>query len=230
MKPAYPLLLAALLYLLLQGLGWHELVRTLRGPLYRATRSAGQVSSGSSMQAQVDALAAENEQLRRLLQLPRTGWKLSLTAHCLERNTERPFGDLWFDRGARDGVNTRVVALHGSGLVGRVVEVRASQCRVRPVLHPEARVPVLLGKTRLQGVLHGQGWQLVAEQVRPRPLARPGELVVTSGLGQIYPAGVLVGVLRRPLASDDPLFARYEVEPSVLLDEVLQVLLVEVGS
>lgn len=224
MKGRWPRLLLALClavvaYAWLQGGRWYDQVARLRAGLYRVSHSKAGVDD---LQAQVQTLQAENERLRTLLNLPRQGWKLSLTASTLYRSQL----DLWMNRGSADGVTLRTVALHSGGLVGRVVELQPHQCRVRPVLHPDSRVPVLLGE--LQGVAHGQGWLLEVEEVRSRPPIEPGTLVTTSGLGQIFPASVLVGRVRRSLPSSEPMFARYEVEPSVFLDQVLEVLLVEV--
>ncbi len=224
MKGQWPRLLLALAlavvaYAWLQGGRWYDQVARLRSALYRVSHSK---TGPDDLQAQVQTLQAENERLRALLHLPRQGWKLSLTASTLYRSQL----DLWMNRGSADGVSLRTVALHSGGLVGRVVEVQPNQCRVRPALHPDSRVPVLLGE--LQGVAHGQGWLLEVEEVRSRPSVETGTLVTTSGLGQIFPASVLVGRVRRSLPSSEPMFARYEVEPSVFLDQVLEVLLVEV--
>lgn len=224
MKGQWPRLLLALClavvaYSWLQGGRWYDQVARLRGGLYQASHPKARLDD---LQAQVQTLQAENERLRAMLKLPRQGWKLSLTASTLYRSQL----DLWMNRGSADGVSLRTVALHSGGLVGRVVEVQPHQCRVRPALHPDSRVPVVLGE--LQGVAHGQGWLLEVEEVRSRPTIQPGTLVTTSGLGQIFPASVLVGRVRRSLPSSEPMFARYEVEPSVFLDQVLEVLLVEV--
>jgi len=224
MKGQWPRLLLALslavvAYAWLQGGRWYEQVARLRAGVYQASHGKPRLDD---LQAQVQTLQSENERLRALLSLPRQGWKLSLTASTLYRDQL----DLWMNRGSADGVSLRTVALHSGGLVGRVVEVQPHQCRVRPALHPESRVPVLLGE--LQGVAHGQGWVLEVEEVRSRPPIETGTLVTTSGLGQVFPASVLVGRVRRSLPSSEPMFARYEVEPSVFLDQVLEVLLVEV--
>lgn len=224
MKGRWPRLLLALAlavvaYAWLQGGRWYDQVARLRSGIYLASHGKTHLDD---LQAQVQTLQSENERLRALLKLPRQGWKLSLTASTLYRSQL----DLWMNRGSSDGVTLRTVALHSGGLVGRVVEVQPHQCRVRPALHPDSRVPVLVGE--LQGVAHGQGWVLEVEEVRSRPPIEPGTLVTTSGLGQIFPASVLVGRVRRSLPSSEPMFARYEVEPSVFLDQVLEVLLVEV--
>lgn len=224
MKQAWPRLLLALAlavvaYAWLQGGRWYDQVASFRSGIYSLSHGK---TGADDMPAQIQSLQAENERLRALLKLPRQGWKLSLTASTLYRSEL----DLWMNRGSSDGVSLRTVALHSGGLVGRVVEVQPHQCRVRPALHPDSRVPVLLGG--LQGVAHGRGWVLEVEEVRSRPPVEAGALVTTSGLGQIYPASVLVGRVRRSLPSSEPMFARYEVEPSVFLDQVLEVLLVEV--
>lgn len=213
------LCLAVVAYAWLQGGRWYDQVALFRAGVYGLSHGKPQLDD---LQAQVQSLQAENERLRALLKLPRQGWKLSLTASTLYRSQL----DLWMNRGSADGVSLRTVALHSGGLVGRVVEVQPHLCRVRPALHPDSRVPVLLGP--LQGVAHGQGWLLEVDEVRSRPPIEAGTLVTTSGLGEIFPASVLVGRVRRTLPSSEPMFARYEVEPSVFLDQVLEVLLVEV--
>lgn len=210
----------------LEGGSWYARVAAVRGRIYQATRPA---ASAPDATAQVLTLQAENERLRKLLKLPRSGWRLSLTALCLYRSGDTPDADLWLNRGGRDGVTLNTVALHSGGLVGRVVEVQPGQCRVRPVSHPRSRVPVMLGDSGLQGVAHGRGWVLEVTEVRSRPAVGEGALVTTSGLGQVFPGQVLVGRVRRALPSPEPMFARYEVEPSVFIDQVLEVLLVEVA-
>lgn len=213
--------------LLLDRTGFYRSLTRARGLVYRSTHSQGARPTVAELQAQVQALEGENERLRGLLKLPRRGWKLSLTAHCLYRNGTSPESDLWLDRGQVDGVSLRTVALHSAGLVGRVVEVEPDRCRLRPVLASQTRVPVLVGDTGLQGIARGKGWTLEVTQVRARPEAVVGSWVTTSGLGQVYPGSVLVGQVLRSLPSSEPMFARYEVEPAVLVDQVLEVLLVE---
>lgn len=210
--------LALSIYAWLQSGYWYTQVTKVRAAIYKASHS--QVTL-DDLQAQIQSLQSENERLRSLLKLPRQGWKLSLTAATLYRSDL----DLWMNRGSADGVSLRCVALHSGGLVGRVVEVQPHQCRVRPSLHADSQVPVLLGN--LQGIAHGRRWQLEVDEVRSRPPVETGTIVTTSGLGQIYPASILVGRVCRKLSSNEPMFARYEVEPSVFLDEVLEVLLVE---
>lgn len=231
MKPLRLLLLAMALAFVarawLQALGWYNLTGSWRGPLYRGLRSG--LARSADLEAQVLALQAENDRLRQLLKLPRQGWRLSLTALCLYRDGQRPESDLWLNRGQLDGVTLNTVALHSGGLVGRIVEVGPHLCRLRSVQHPQSRVPVLLGQAGLQGVARGRGWTLEVEQVRSRPAVADGAWVTTSGLGKVFPGSILVGRVRRALPSSEPMFARYEVEPSVLLDQVLEVLLVEVS-
>lgn len=105
------------------------------------------------------------------------------------------------DVGAADGLRQGHAVVDGRGLVGRVVNVSESAARVLLLTDLNSRVPVEVVETGARAILAGDN------TARPRLLyARPdedlkiGDLLVTSGDGRLFPAGVPVG---RVVAGDE---------------------------
>ena len=98
--------------------------------------------------------------------------------------------------GNRDGVAKGQAAITSEGLAGRVAEVGVRSARVLLVTDINSRIPVLVGEGRDRAILAGDN----TNQPRLRYLApgteiRPGDYVVTSGHGAIFPPGLPIGVV-----------------------------------
>ena len=98
--------------------------------------------------------------------------------------------------GERDGVRKGQAAVNGEGLVGRVAEVGERSARVLLVTDLNSRIPVRLESQRTRAILAGDNSQ------RPRLLylladakVSPGDRIVTSGHGGVFPPGLPVGVV-----------------------------------
>ncbi len=113
---------------------------------------------------------------------------------------------LTLNRGTRDGVRVRMPVTVPGGLVGQVTSVSASQATVIALVDPESTVGVTL-----QGGGGGRGLargvppdRLQAEFSRGVPV-KPGDVLVTSSLGGVYPVGVRVGTVEKvlPLGPND---------------------------
>jgi rod shape-determining protein MreC len=148
--------------------------------------------------AQADEAARENARLRGHLQLPRqTPWRLKL-GRVVARDPANWWRTIRIDLGVRDGVATNCVVLTTEGLVGRVAEVGLATSQVVLVGDPDCRVSVLVEETRDQGVVAPTSSNPVDNLVELGYLSRasqlrPGQRVVTSGLGGVFPKGILVG-------------------------------------
>ena len=178
--------------------------------------------------------AALGEQARELARLQRmlgfretSGFEL-LAARVIAREASRPGPGYKIDRGARDGVREELAVLTPDGLVGKVVAVEPRSAWVRPLLARACRVSVRLERTRVDGILDWspeRGLHLTFVPLRAE--AAVGDLVVTSGLGGVFPRGVRVAEVTRvePAPSDGSL--RLLVRPVVDfsgLEEVFVVL------
>jgi len=99
--------------------------------------------------------------------------------------------------GARDGIRDGWAAMDGIGLVGRISGVGADTARVVLLTDPASSVPVTIQPSGQKVLLSGDNTALPTIEFLESPdLVRPGDRVVSSGDGGVFPAGLLVEFLR----------------------------------
>ncbi|AUH34440.1 rod shape-determining protein MreC [Paracoccus tegillarcae] len=96
--------------------------------------------------------------------------------------------------GQRDGIVDGWATMDGLGLVGRIAGVGYQTSRVVLLTDPSSRVPVTILPLGRRALLTGDNTPLpVMDFIEGNEGIRPGERVVTSGDGGVFPAGLLVG-------------------------------------
>ncbi|HTB17885.1 MAG TPA: rod shape-determining protein MreC [Bryobacteraceae bacterium] len=149
-------------------------------------------------QVQTSAIARENDQLRGLLAWQREApWKLK-PANVVMRDPANWWRTIQIDLGSRDGIQTNQPVLTPEGLVGRVSAVNYVSSQVVLIGDPNCRVSALVeNATHDMGVLSAAG-PLDSSLVQLSYLAssanlKPGQNVLTSGLGGVFPKGIPIG-------------------------------------
>lgn len=203
---------------------------------WRALNEIGQLRmENARLRAEVEALrrevarlqeaSAEAERLRRMVGFRAPDPYATVAARVVARDPSRWYTTLIVDRGSRDGVSRNDPVVTADGLVGRVFEVYPSAARVLLVTDPRSAVGVLVQSSRDAGVVEGTA----TERLRLRYLSRSsplreGDVLVTSGLGGVFPRGIRVGVVRAVVRSVGALFQEAEVEPATDLSRLEEVL------
>ena len=148
---------------------------------------------------QADEVFKQNARLSAQFNLPRQYvWNKQL-ARVVARDPANWWRTIRIDRGSRDGVLADAPVFTPAGLVGRVSEVGFAQSQVLLVGDPGCRVSVLISETREQGVIDPSSSSPLDDTlVELKYLSRnskliPGQIVVTSGQGGIFPPGIVVG-------------------------------------
>jgi rod shape-determining protein MreC len=171
--------------------------------------------------------AREADRLREMLGFREgVAWTL-VAARVIGREATRPGPGYRIDRGARDGIREGLAAMTPEGLVGKVVAVEPHSAWVRPLNAPTCRVSCRMERTRVDGILDwspAKGLHLTFVPLRAE--AAVGDVVVTSGLGGMYPAGIRVGLVSglEPNPSEGSL--RVLVDSSVDLSSVEELFVV----
>lgn len=102
----------------------------------------------------------------------------------------------------------------GRGVAGRIVQVLPHLSLVQLLTDPASRASVLTRTNRVVGILESDGGSLHM-RYRSSDQIDTGDTVVTSGMGGVYPRGLLIGIVVSSRPDDDPLFARARVRPFV---------------
>lgn len=141
-------------------------------------------------------LEAENTALRSLTDMAPDPRLRFVTARVVGDQGGAFARSVLVNAGNRDGVAKGQAAITSEGLAGRVAEVGVRSARVLLVTDINSRIPVLVGEGRDRAILAGDN----TNQPRLRYLApgteiRPGDHVVTSGHGAIFPPGLPIGVV-----------------------------------
>lgn len=96
--------------------------------------------------------------------------------------------------GARDGIQDGWATMDGIGLVGRISGVGERSSRVILLTDANSRVPVTVRPSGQRAILSGDNSSLPAlDFLEDADAISPGDRVVTSGDGEVFPAGLLVG-------------------------------------
>ena len=117
------------------------------------------------------------------------------------------------DRGSLDGVAKDDPVIGFNGLVGRVTRAFATTAEVGVILDISSNVSVLNSRTRAVGILRGDGkGRLFVDYYDRLDDATPGDGIITSGLGRLFPKGIPVGRVSEVVKAKSGLFQNVYVE------------------
>jgi len=169
----------------------------------------------------------ENERLRRLLHLAERHPYDLVSAHVVGRSLDRLGGSVALDKGEAEGIEANRAILTPDGLVGRIERTSRHAARVLTLLHRDCAVAARIERSRVDGVVrweYGDRPTLDLLYVSSQEDVKPGDRVLTSGLGGIFPAGVRIGTVERVGLEPNGLTKEIVVDPAVdfrTLEEVL---------
>src|SRR5262245_38351209 len=151
-------------------------------------------------------LADEAARLREVLALKQILPVETVAAEVTSRDVMPWFRTMVVNKGQDDGVSLNAAVLSPTGVVGRVISLGRREAKVQILLDRDAGVGVLIERTRVTGVVSGQSGvsdagsgDLVMKYVSTLADVAPGDVVVTSGLDNLLPKGLVVGRVRSVL-------------------------------
>ena len=173
---------------------------------------------------QLRELEVENRDLRNLLAMKeRTGPGALIPVQVIARDDTPYVQAITIDKGSNDGIKQDAVVITHKGLVGHVERVNPTSSKVRLINDLNSSVSVRLQTdARTTGVLRGQsqGNLMVIAYIPQTDLVQQGDIVLTSGLGEMYPEGLVVGKVDRVERKDADPFQAAVVSPAVAMDKL----------
>ena len=169
-------------------------------------------------------LRRENQELREQLGFARDLPFRYISAEVIARDPGNQFSTIMVNRGSLHGMREGmpVIAFQRGlqGLVGRVVLVSLATSTVQPITDPNSYVAARLQSSRFDGLVAGSqrmADMLVMSYVKKLAVeeVQYGELVITSGMGRLFPEGIHIGRVREMTAKGYEASLELEVEPIV---------------
>lgn len=182
--------------------------------------------------ARLQASAAENARLRGLLGVAQRGALNVQLAPILNIDLDPTRQRLILDAGSRDGVQVGQSVIDAGGLLGQIIQVEANTATVLLITDPDHAVPVVVARTGVRLVAYGKGRsdRLELANIPLSSDIKPGDSVVTSGLGGRFPAGFPVGTIMSLHPDDSRSFLVGDLKPAAQLDRGRDVLLLKPGA
>jgi rod shape-determining protein MreC len=182
-----------------------------------------QLNAARTENQQLAEQASEAGSLRSLLELKKGLTFETLAAEVIARSPGESAHALFIDKGSNDGLKVGMPVLTPDGVVGKIIAVFPRSSQVLLITDPSSGVGCMLEKSRVQGVLKGASRELPQlNYILNEYPVTVGERILTSGLDQIYPKGLPVGVVLK--ATEGPNYKTVVVQPAAQLDQLESVL------
>ena len=177
----------------------------------------------------VEAVAAENQQLRRMLAAKKKLPAGTLFAEVVYAGRDPFSRKVIIDKGGQQGVKLGQAVVDAAGVLGQVTRVQPLLAEVTLVVDKNHPIPVQVLRNGLRGLAYGSGDGSTMElrYMAVNAEIERGDLLVTSGLDGVYPRGLPVARVARIERDAAYTFAKISCQPVAGADQHRQVLVLE---
>jgi rod shape-determining protein MreC len=164
----------------------------------------------------------ENTRLRQMLNLQEHVPYEFIPCSIISKDPDNWFRTILINRGSDDGIkeNMPVISYYGGEKVvfGKVIELRGSVSRIEPIIAPKMNLGVMLQEGRYAGLLSSYNYNpeyCIMNYIKKSIPISPGDKIVTSGQGGIFPKGILVGMVMKSFMNESGTFQEAIIKPFI---------------
>ncbi len=184
---------------------------------------------------ELEACKQENERLRQLLDLASNETDRDMVGcEVIAKDPGNWFYTFTIDKGSDAGIAVDDTVIAGHGLVGRITEVGSGWAKVLTIIDTDSSVGALISRTQDFAIIDGElsladnGKCRLSYVTKGTSLVL-GDAVVTSGLGGVYPEGILIGTVSE-IKSDSLGYSQYAVvDTAVDFERIREVMVIRSG-
>jgi len=207
------------------------------GDYLRGTERAMQAENEAKMQlarqaerlSRANQLEAENAKLRALLGLRPALTVPSITAEVLYEAPDPYSRRVVIDRGSHDGIQAGSPVINEAGVLGQVTRVYNLSSEVTLLTDKDAAIPLLNTRTQARNAAFGSatGASMELRFLAANADVKVGDLMATSGMDGIYPAGLPVAKVTEVERRGEAGFAQVLLQPVAPADAAHHVLVLQ---
>ena len=165
------------------------------------------------------------ERLRNLLALKDDYNFKFVTACVIGREQVALSKTVVINKGTAHGLNAGMPVLAGSGLVGRVIDVSWHAAKILLLIDESSNIDAIVQRNRTQGIIRGAGSQgYVLKYISKTQDVEEGDVIISSGIGGVFPKGMMIGQVSRIDKQEAGLFLKINVVPSIDFSKLEEVL------
>lgn len=191
----------------------------------------------AQLKAAVDSLKMENsryiemlsghKRLEELLQFKQSMSETSLASRVIGLDPTGWFKSVIIDKGKDEGVRLDMSVVNANGIVGRVVSVSPNYAKVLLIIDQNSAVDCLVQRSRERGIAVGLSTDICKlNYVQKSGDVAVGDIIVSSGLADIFPKGLPVGEVLNVKDVPGELFKDIDIRPAVNFSKLEVVLLI----
>ncbi len=185
--------------------------------------------------SRIESLNAENIELRRQIEALKQELNITYTineyeflnATVISRNVANWYNTITIDKGTYNGVTTDMVVVNSQGLIGKIVSTTTFTSEIRLITTSDTanKISVTIASEgkKINGLIKDYNYKtkhLEVEGVSNTEYVGIGNYVYTSGLGEIFPSGILIGKVERITTDEYDLAKIIEVKPIADFDDI----------
>jgi len=160
--------------------------------------------------ARCEEIKTENKILREEIELaPREEFEL-VSSLVIGRDFLRDKEIVYISKGEKSGLEKDMPVVVGEGvLVGRISKTHSNSSEIELVLSRDNKINAEIVENQAKGIVHGEyGTSAVMDMIPQSAEVEKDQMVVTSGLGEFFPRGLLIGYTKEPFLMADKLFQK----------------------
>jgi rod shape-determining protein MreC len=210
--------------------GGSDYLRGLRQALKDEDSARKQLALQAERVALAERLATENGRLRGLLELAPALPVRSQAAEVQYEAADPYSRKVFINRGAAQGLLVGSPVINEAGVLGQVTRLYQLSAEVTLLTDKDAAIPIINTRTQQRGAAYGglaKGSAMELRFVAGNADVREGDLLHTSGVDGIYPAGLAVARVMLVERQAEGGFARVTLAPAAIADGVRHVLVLE---
>jgi rod shape-determining protein MreC len=184
-----------------------------------------QMAFVTQTQNRFEELKLENSRLKKFVNFTSSVHDIYVAAQVISRDPSPWFKTIIVDKGADDGVIKGSPVLVSEGIVGQTIMVTDTYSKVLLITDRNSAVDALVQNTRVRGIVKGNNTENCSFVYALRKdEIQKGEMIVSSGLDQVFPKGLKIGQVMDVKKMHSQLFQDIIIETSVDFDKLEEVL------
>lgn len=173
-----------------------------------------------------EELRLENDRLKKLLSFSAQQPDRMVAARVIGVDATSWFRSITIDRGTSEELREGMAVISANGVVGKIVTCTPHSSRVLLVIDASSKLSTLIERTRARAISSGNGNGMSLDYLPLTDDVQIGDLLVTSGLSNGFPKGLIVGAVTTVDKRGFDMFQSVKIEPAVDFDHLEEVLVI----